>query len=114
MVDILRRLVDSCGQRRLELKMAFQAAGEDGALNVRQLLLMLRKLFTWISRREEMALLGLLFKLDTQDNGVISFQVCPGTAAQETVLWATHSSVSATSNLLPTACHDLFADLLQV
>ena len=57
--------------------MAFkhQASQGAGTLGVGALLLVLRGLFAWISRREEWALLGVLFKLDLDNAAQVSFQV---------------------------------------
>lgn len=77
-LDILRRLAEEAGQRRMELKAAFREDGAlDGAaaLDVGPLLLLLRRLFPWISRREEWCLLGLLYKVDVNETGKISFGV---------------------------------------
>eukprot|EP00873_Tetraselmis_striata_P005898 jgi/Tetstr1/426162/TSEL_016489.t1 len=75
-VDVLRRLASAAGERRMELKQAFKEAGvlaPGGGLDVAGIVLLLRRLFDWISRREEMCLLAFLYKHDLQGTGKFSF-----------------------------------------
>jgi cell division ATPase FtsA len=62
----------------MELKNEFIEAGvvaEGGAMDVTGIVLLMRRLFDWLSRREEWALLAYLYKHDIKSTGKFSFQV---------------------------------------